>query len=625
MRLSSLFLILTLSYSLLGQSPQKGDFIMPITPGRQVYLSGTMGELRSTHFHAGIDVKTGAAVGWPVHVAADGYIQRIRVSRGGYGNALYVAHPHNKSITVYAHLQKFSPEIAAWVREQQYKNESFEVNLFPEVNQFSFKQGEEIAKGGNSGSSMGPHLHFEIRSWDHKALNPLHFGFGEVKDSVAPELLKIAFVPMDAEARINGVYARHEYQVMKVDFGKYVLDGDVYLQGKIGVEVYAFDRLNGASNRNGVPYQSLFLDGKQVFRQAIDEIVFADSRGILMHTNYERASSGGRRFNKLYVDDGNSLEYYETDGGKGVINFNDPMPHQLEIHLSDAYGNISQYVFDVNATEQKSDGHMVSGLKSGTYEFVDNYLHFKTDLSDYGYCEALEFKSDGDIAKHQMVYDEGDWGYYMVDLRETSPDSIEVCHDQISFAPVKMIPSAVSYDWSSPTAQVSFRRKSLFDTLYLRYTYENNERELFDFKNKHAPINQSISVTLKPEQSYNKDRASVYTVNSRGHLGFVGGKWQGDEIIFKTKSFRKYTIDQDTIPPTIQELSSTKGRVRFRVKDKKTGIKIVRAYLNEKWLLMNYDPKLALIWSDDQVDVKGNFKLEVLDQVNNVSLFEKSY
>ena len=125
-------------------------------------LSGTFGELRSNHFHSGMDIKTHQQTGLNVLASASGYVSRIKVSHFGYGKALYVQHP-NGYTSVYAHLKEFAPEIEAYIKERQYAKESYEIEVFPEADELPVKQGEVIAYSGNSGGSGGPHLHFEIR------------------------------------------------------------------------------------------------------------------------------------------------------------------------------------------------------------------------------------------------------------------------------------------------------------------------------------------------------------------------------------------------------------------------------------------------------------------------------
>ena len=156
----------------------KSIFISPVKI--PLLLSANFGELRIDHFHSGLDIKTQGVTGKEVVAAASGYIYRISVSPGGFGKALYIRHPSGYS-TVYGHLDRFTPEIEEYVKAQQYEKKSYLVTLFPAKDKFPVKQGELIAYSGNSGSSAGPHLHYEIRKSESEIpVNPLLFEFGTV-------------------------------------------------------------------------------------------------------------------------------------------------------------------------------------------------------------------------------------------------------------------------------------------------------------------------------------------------------------------------------------------------------------------------------------------------------------
>jgi len=165
-------------------------------------LAGTFGELRSNHFHSGIDIKTQQREGLPIYAIGDGSVTRIKISLWGYGKAIYVAHP-NGYTSVYGHLQKFSPKIEAYIKQLQYQKKSYEVEVFPDLGEIKLTKGEVLAYGGNTGGSSGPHLHFEIRnSITEKPTNPLLYGL-EVRDATNPILEKLYVYPLSKGSVVN--------------------------------------------------------------------------------------------------------------------------------------------------------------------------------------------------------------------------------------------------------------------------------------------------------------------------------------------------------------------------------------------------------------------------------------
>jgi murein DD-endopeptidase MepM/ murein hydrolase activator NlpD len=160
---------------------ESSKYIFPINPGIQNTLAGTMGELRRTHFHSGLDIRTNNTIGLPVRAAQSGYISKAAKSPYSYGNVLYVTHP-NGHTTLYAHLDRFSGKIAEYIRAEQYRTQQSQIELHFAPGQLPVAQGDTIALSGNTGSSSGPHLHFDIRDVNMDAINPLHYGFDEIRD-----------------------------------------------------------------------------------------------------------------------------------------------------------------------------------------------------------------------------------------------------------------------------------------------------------------------------------------------------------------------------------------------------------------------------------------------------------
>ena len=175
-------------------------------------LSGTFGELRSNHFHSGLDIKTQQKTGLKVFAAAEGHVSRIKISHYGYGKALYITHP-NGYTTVYAHLKKFSEPIERYIKECQYEKESYEVEVFPQPEELRISKDEIIAFSGNTGGSGGPHLHFEIRDNAERPINPMLFGI-DIKDSKTPFVSSVYAYPKNDESYINGYSKRKELRLI---------------------------------------------------------------------------------------------------------------------------------------------------------------------------------------------------------------------------------------------------------------------------------------------------------------------------------------------------------------------------------------------------------------------------
>ena len=343
------FILLTIliSFNLKGQEYPQNYFRSPLDI--PLVLSGNFGELRSNHFHAGLDIKTQGVEGKKVYAVADGFVSRIKVSPYGYGNAIYITHP-NGYTSVYGHLKKYSDRITEYVKAKQYKKESFAIQLFPPPFKFQVKKGEIIAYSGNTGGSGGPHLHFEIRDTKSEhTINPLFFGF-DIKDQIKPQVLKIALYPLDKESSINGTNKMKEFSAIGSD-GSYKLkyDNPILVNGKIGVGIMAVDRMDFTSNKYGIHKMSLKFDGELIFEQEINEFAFHEGRYINAHIDYTSYAKYRRRYQRSYVLEGNKLRFYSKLKNNGVVDFKDKSKHQFNYTLQDLYGNTSQLEFVVQA------------------------------------------------------------------------------------------------------------------------------------------------------------------------------------------------------------------------------------------------------------------------------------
>ncbi|MDX1406956.1 MAG: M23 family metallopeptidase [Saprospiraceae bacterium] len=318
-------------------------FQLPVN--RPIKLSGTFGELRSNHFHAGIDIKTlNGRPGEKIYAAAGGYISRIKVEPGGYGNALYIAHP-NGYTTVYTHLDRFVPEVAAYVKSRQYDLKRFSVDLHPRADLFPIYQGEHIAYLGNSGYSFGAHLHFEIRrSAGQIPINPLLFGL-PLQDQVRPEIhaLKVYYLN-DKLGRTHTV----DYPVQRVSPGNYKLPAPL-VEGawRIGLGLKVFDQMNGAPNRNGIYSLELMVDGERQYAFTMREMPFNKTRYLNAHLDYFAKSNNEGSFHRCYRVPGNALDMYEEQGQKGIIQLYANQARMVTLTVRDSEANTSTLTFEI--------------------------------------------------------------------------------------------------------------------------------------------------------------------------------------------------------------------------------------------------------------------------------------
>ncbi len=333
-------LILGSSFLIYSETFPQGEFISPIK--YKLILSGTYGELRPNHFHSGIDIKSpNGRSGADIVAAADGYVSRIKVRSGGYGNAIYMNHP-NGFTTVYGHLSQFGPAIAKYVKRKQYEKESFSIDLHPPADMFRFKQGQVIAQMGNTGTSSGPHLHFEIRDRrTEEPLNALRFGL-PIKDNIPPKMHKIKTYLLDSELY---PFREKEIKLIKKNNTYHLAGGDTLVVGsnQLGLALKAFDHMEGSSSWNGIYGASLTVDGVPEYDFQLDRFSFSDTRFVNAHLDYKDKITKNSTYHRLYSLPGNRLKIYHHKGG--VLHLYDTRAHQVTITASDAVGNTSKLIF----------------------------------------------------------------------------------------------------------------------------------------------------------------------------------------------------------------------------------------------------------------------------------------
>ena len=346
---ASLFLLLLVANFCNSQSPYPQNYFsspLDIT----LVLSGTFAELRSNHFHSGLDIKTQGKEGFKTYAAAEGYISRIKISRYGYGKALYVTHP-NGYTTVYAHLQKFAPKIEAYVKEEQYKKESFELELFPKAEDLKISAKEVIAYTGNTGGSGGPHLHFEIRDKQEQPMNPMLFGL-DIKDTTKPVIYDVFAYPLAEDSHINGETSRVKIRVIKLPDGQYKTE-QITAFGTIGFGIISTDRQDFAANKNGVYFITTSFNGSKSLEVDFKRFSFDETKHLNRYIDYSYFFETKKRIQKLFIESNNPLKLLKNHGNQGMVTVEDDTNSIFKISVNDFKGNQSNLSIPIKGVKKE--------------------------------------------------------------------------------------------------------------------------------------------------------------------------------------------------------------------------------------------------------------------------------
>ncbi len=604
-----------------AQTGTAQGYHFPVNPGQKCYLTGSVGEIRTGHFHAGLDIAV--PTGTKVYAAADGYVRRVKASTWGYGNVLYVMHPSSNEQTVYAHLDKFSEKIANYVRNAQYEQATFDIELMPKTNALPVKKGELIGFTGNTGQSGGPHLHYEIRTPEDIALNPMRYGFKEIpNDNIPPIIQKIALEALSISARVENQFARKEYTVRKLSVGNYAIDQPIYVSGQLGLEILSHDLVSGGYNVLGTTELKVSLDGKQVYAHDLNQIDHEYNRCMNLHINYPVFRRSYQGFQRCYAKDGNQLDNYKAK--RQTFEIEDEETHQVEVRALDPAGNLSILRLKLIGKKPRRAGFVAakSFLKTSIQHTVsENTLVIKAqNMKQNGDFLPLSF--NGLIEQVPLAYQSGNVAVYLWDLRKGLPDMVESPEIRYPFQFDLVVPSGQDITYHGDGFRIRFPEGALFDTLYLEAHRTQNMIEINDTD---TPIFGEIEVYLdefKPSTGKNTQWSAYHSGSSHQR-----SEATDSSMVFYTKNLGKFSLKKDTTPPQIEILSANSRQVQLRIRDFASGIKRHTASLNGKFLLLRYEHKSALLFSEvleEKEILQGRLIVEVEDNAGNIQIINKT-
>ena len=527
--------------------PKASDYVPPVDI--PMALAGNVGEVRPNHFHSGIDIKTQGVIGKNILAAADGYVSRIAVSPVGYGKALYVNHP-NGTTTVYAHLESFNERIGGYVRDEQYRRKSFDVDLYLTPGQLPVKQGEIIALSGNSGSSGGPHLHYEIR--DGASQDPLNFlsrgWLPGIRDDIAPQFFNLWVVHVDTVQGVPVHVVQGNYPVAKAG-NEYVANGGEPISfaspGYFAVEV--IDTKNGAANTLGFHTLEQLIGGVRNFGLSTDRFSFTTTRHINTMVHYQLHRQAAYEVYRTYVSPQNGLPVYRGVVDRGIVRLTDSRPCEVVMRMVDDNGNASQLRFSVAEGEKK------------------------TELPSAGY-------------RHPVQWDEK-FGYRTSGLNVTVP--ARALYESTLFAFEKQPDRPVS-----PYSPI-YRIEAL-EGVPLQQA-------------------MTVSIRPDSLPGPLQSKACLASLGPRGTRVYEGGSWERGYVTATTRTFGDYFVAVDTIAPRIEptfpqgaDLSNQRA-FSLTMRDDFSGIASWSVEIDGQWALFDYDAKNNVIrhWFRDARYAKG--------------------
>jgi len=445
-------------------------------------------------------------------------------------------------------------------------------------------------------------------------MDPLLFGFPEVIDKTPPTPQKIAIVPLHIDSRVNGKFQRLE--VTPVASGSaYRLPTTIQITGKVGIEIQSFDQLDGADNRNGFPTFELSDENGSLFKQVVDIVDFNYSRQFLLYTHQNR-------FSKLYAQPNLKFDFISPKSpDAGHLELEPSKKKDYTLSLRDAYQNERKIEFSLQGQDLERNVKDGVAPSRAAVSYFGNILKIKAPITPKG--GLAKFFVGAHSFEMLPAYQDTQSRTYLWDMDFGIPEEVDICSEVVILNIKALIPAGKEQFFADPKVQIRFDEQTVLDDLFLRIKHSgsasNPQLEINDgseFLWNAMDITWDVSGFAGNKSSY-----QVFQQYGNGGKSFVGGTWDGNTIQFKTRNFGTFVLAQDLQKPTITPVRVNSSEIRFTIKDNSSGIESYEATVNGKWVLMRYEHKQAVIWSEksDEQPFKGPVILKVIDKAGNIT------
>lgn len=529
------------------------------------YYSANFGELRPDHFHSGVDIKSDGAIGKPIVAVMDGYISRISLSPVGFGLALYIAHP-NGTTSVYAHLDRLREDLAEYLEQQRYAQQLSAITLHLGADKFPVSQGDLVAYSGNSGSSFGPHLHYELRETkQQKPLNLITLGVLPERDNTPPTISNLYYVEIDSLLGVAFRAPVKKFSLVEHGRGEYRISGGskAWIGRKGYFVVQVIDRKENTTNRYGIFRITLKMDGKPIYGYRMDGFTFDLSRYSNAVSDYAlQQKIGGEVFRLALLND-DSRSLYDVMVDRGLVRAEAGEEHEFELEIEDDSGNISRLNFTARGM---GDGDLFRA-EADTKQPVARP------------AKAFEYVADGLKVKIPKGA-----------LYESVPFSISATDTKIK-----------------PKSGVEILSRS----------YAVMDRSL--------PLQKGIDLTIfiTPDEALRR-HVVLAEIDAKGEIVYLGGGYNSGAATAQTRRFGEFVAVADTEPAVVRITAINRSAVSFTIKDNLSVITSYEASINGEWVAVDLDKELYTIrYPSSMATGERLLKIVARDGAGNETIFEK--
>lgn len=297
-------------------------------------FSGSFQELRSGHFHGGVDIRTFQKTGFPVYAISDGRVIRLRMVRRGSGRGIYLLH-RDGNTSIYFHLERFSPQLEEILKSRQRKEGKRYVGNISIDPPLPVSAGQLLGYSGETGSGF-PHLHLEIRDSRGVKLNPFPLvDLGE-NDGTPPRITTL-ILRSSGNGMINGMAGEVRFPLAG-NGGSCTSGSPIVLTG--GVEAIIGGRDISDTGRPVAPWRiRAELEGRRIFELEFNRFTWEDNNQLGFVYDM-RESSPGRFFYNLFPQPGYTLESAGIGLNRALAE-RDPGSCRMEVTWLDHFGNQS--------------------------------------------------------------------------------------------------------------------------------------------------------------------------------------------------------------------------------------------------------------------------------------------